>query len=695
MLAVNVAPAATFYVAGQNPSSSDENPGSESQPWRTVSRAASVLEPGDTVLIDSGIYRERVSPVRGGSGKDAPITYRAAEGAAPVIKGSDIWRPDWKPVENTGSLFSAVLDDKLFAEYEADDEPALLTNTNPFKTRISISNGQDKMVKPTTGLAISLMARPDDEPPFHQVLGQIYADGKPLIQVTGLDELARTPQSYFVGARGDEIFLNWSGPVPSLKNVIFEITTRAKIFAPKIRGLGYIHLEGLTFEHAANQGPFPQIGAVSVRSGHDWVIRGCTIRYAQTLGLDVGSEFFDDRLRGGNPRSRGHVIEGNTISDNGLCGIAGFQCQDVRISGNRVERNNRLGFIQGLNAAWEEYAGIKILHSQRVLIADNLVQQNRAFGIWFDNQWEGSRITRNLVLENQLAGIFIEFGQAPDSPLFVDNNIVAYTAGHGIYCHDASDVVVANNLSYRNTDWGVWLWTISSRGEPGGCSNNRVLNNIIFGNGAGTISLPLPGKLNENNVSDFNAVDSYAAFAGNKPAVFQFSLTQGKHPAKKADLVARVLDAYQKHNVPAFLRLDAEFLKKFPVTFDLDMWRLVGGNDSHSRPKPFQKNFLRAGVPDFECILGEGYSPFCPAVPGVTQDYYGSSLPSGSVFPGPFQPPGIDPKAVVAFEKYSRDKDGKLFIESDMQVGRNRFVLWPKPPVAEKTSPLESPATER
>lgn len=677
----------TYYVAGQNPAASDDNPGSETLPWRTISRAAQALEPGDTVLIGSGVYRERVSPARGGASAEAPITYRAAAGATPVIKGSDVWKPAWKPVEAMPGVFSARLEESLFSQYETDDEPALIATGNPFKTRISISNGQDKMVKPTTGLAISLVARPDDEPPFPQVLGQIYVDGDPLVQAAGKDELARTPRSFFVGAQGDEILLHWPADAPPLADVTFEITTRARIFAPKIRGLGYIHLEGLHFEHAANQGPFPQVGAVSVRSGHDWIIRGCRIRYAQTLGLDVGGEFFDDRLRDGNPRSSGHIIEGNTITDNGLCGIAGYNCHDVRISGNRIERNNRLGFIQGLNASWEEYAGIKILGSRQVLVADNLVQQNGAFGIWFDNQWAGSRITRNLVLQNQMAGIFIELGNAPEAPLLVDNNVVAYTSGHGIYCHDASDVVIAHNLSYRNSDWGIWLWTISPRGDPGGCSNNQVRNNIVFGNGAGAISLPFPGKLNENNSSDYNLVDSFGTFIGIKPAAFQLNLTQGKYPAKKRDLIAAVLDTYQKYNIPPSRRLSEELLNQQPITFDLDLWRLVSGNDRHSRTGPFQKSFLRTGVPDFECVLGEGYTPFCQAVPGVSQDYFGAPIPAAACYPGPFQAPRVDPAAFAIFEKFSRNKEGNLFIETQKQTGRNRFILWPKSPIPSPGAP--------
>ncbi len=668
-----------FYVAGKNPGASDEKAGTEQEPWKTVSKAAAALQPGDTVIIDSGTYRERVSPARGGESAEKPITYRAKDGAEVIIKGSDVWKPSWSTSGESGSLHAAPIEESLFSEFEVDEEPALITHSSPFKARISISNGQDKMTKPTTGLAISLVARPAEGPDFLPVLGQIFADGVPLVQVTSRTELEGTPQSWMAGPDGEEILLNWGPREKPLGEVEFEITTRAKIFAPKTRGMGHIHVDGITFEHAANQGPFPQVGAVSVRSGHHWVIRNCTIRLTQTLGLDVGREFFSDRLRDGNPESTGHIIENNLIADNGLCGIAGFECSDVRIAGNRIEGNNRLGFIQGLNASWEEYAGIKILHSQRVEIADNFVVRNFAFGIWFDNQWQGSRITRNLVLGNQMAGIFIEFGQAPDAPLLVDNNIVAFTeGGHGIYTHDASDVIIANNLSYRNSDWGIWQWTISPRGEPGGCSNNRVLNNIVFGNGAGSISLPMPGPLNENNKSDYNAVNGYVSFTGMTPPEFQFSLSLGKHPSKKSALISRILNVYETNDVPQFKRMDAEFLKKTPVSFDLDMWRLVSGNDKHSTTSSFGKSVLRTGIPDFECVWREDFKAACPPVEGITEDYFGNPITEGKVYPGPFQVPSVDPATTAEFETYARNDAGDLIITTKEQKGRNRFVLWPK-----------------
>ena len=48
--------------------------GSQSKPFATISEAAAIAQPGDTVHVAPGVYREYVSPKNGGT-EDARITY--------------------------------------------------------------------------------------------------------------------------------------------------------------------------------------------------------------------------------------------------------------------------------------------------------------------------------------------------------------------------------------------------------------------------------------------------------------------------------------------------------------------------------------------------------------------------------------------------------------------------------------------
>jgi len=50
--------AKTYHVACNHPDASDSNPGTEEEPFLTISKAASVLRPGERVVIHGGLYRK-------------------------------------------------------------------------------------------------------------------------------------------------------------------------------------------------------------------------------------------------------------------------------------------------------------------------------------------------------------------------------------------------------------------------------------------------------------------------------------------------------------------------------------------------------------------------------------------------------------------------------------------------------------
>jgi alpha-L-arabinofuranosidase len=79
-------------------SGNNDNPGTKSRPFKTISAAAAVAQPGDTITVYGGIYRERVNPPRGGLSDTERITYRAAKGEKVVIKGSEEIK-GWKQIE--------------------------------------------------------------------------------------------------------------------------------------------------------------------------------------------------------------------------------------------------------------------------------------------------------------------------------------------------------------------------------------------------------------------------------------------------------------------------------------------------------------------------------------------------------------------------------------------------------------------
>ena len=78
----------TYYVA-QSSGASDDNPGTEQFPFKTLKKACEIAEAGDTVIIKNGIYREVLAPKNNGTA-GAPITFKAMEGEDVTISAFDV-----------------------------------------------------------------------------------------------------------------------------------------------------------------------------------------------------------------------------------------------------------------------------------------------------------------------------------------------------------------------------------------------------------------------------------------------------------------------------------------------------------------------------------------------------------------------------------------------------------------------------
>jgi hypothetical protein len=85
--ATNVSAASTTYYVAKN--GLDSNPGTESQPWLTIQKAARTLVAGNTVLVKTGTYKEKVTPANSGTSGNL-ITYKAYPGNTPILDGTGI-----------------------------------------------------------------------------------------------------------------------------------------------------------------------------------------------------------------------------------------------------------------------------------------------------------------------------------------------------------------------------------------------------------------------------------------------------------------------------------------------------------------------------------------------------------------------------------------------------------------------------
>jgi parallel beta-helix repeat protein len=613
--------AATLVVDNRAKNAADTNPGTAEAPFFTINAAAQVAQPGDTVLVREGTYRERISPARGGTETD-PVVYQALPGERVEVKGSEEWTAPWTPDSENPGIFSSPIPLDYFSEIP-----------NPYTIGISIAGSDRRIVaRPVKEDAL--------EKPWTRTLGQIFVQDEPLTQVTSLELMRQMEGSWIVSADGTVLHIHLPGnKSPEILLPTIEWSVRNRIFAPHRRGLAYIHVKGFTFLHCANQGPFPQGGAVSPRTGKNWLFEDNTIRFAKTVGLDIGSETWgtkelDDTVEEDRRLmvQAGHIVRNNTISDNGLCGIAGWNSPNVRIINNLFERNNRLNFST-VDANWEEWAAIK-LHNSNAVIAHNTIRFNEAHGIWIDNGYNLSRITGNVLIGNLGSGIMMELGAGS---CLIDNNIVAHTRSYGgfydgnaIYAHDASGLTVVHNLLTANAGAGVLMRTITGRNYGGkivGTSNTRIFNNIFDNNQKGDICLPFDNPRSHSNSSDWNVFTGKPSFRLNK---YQDSF-KWETVLEKIKQAGVELSPTEGHGEGAFR------------SFGLDAWRASTGWDINSTVidkadfsvLPYRM-LMRANIPEKWIELQA-----C-AVEEMTIDFAGNLMtdtatPDHKLRPGPLQ----------------------------------------------------------
>ncbi len=80
-LAARGAQAATYYVS---PSGSDSNNGSRSAPFQTIQQAANIVNPGDTVIVENGVYSDTSGTAYGGGWSLTLSLWRSGTASNPI-----------------------------------------------------------------------------------------------------------------------------------------------------------------------------------------------------------------------------------------------------------------------------------------------------------------------------------------------------------------------------------------------------------------------------------------------------------------------------------------------------------------------------------------------------------------------------------------------------------------------------------
>jgi hypothetical protein len=466
----------TYYVDNSNPRASDANPGTKDEPFLTINKAAHVLQPGERVIIMTGVYRERVDPKRGGTGPDKMISYEAAAGANVVVKGSRVVKTGWEPSTGFKLDLPAEARAKVKIYYRRLDDLDF-QGYNPFGMVNIMQN------------RVYLKPKPEELWRHLKRRGMVFVDGRRLEQVELYQDLGGRDGAFWCEHDGLAIHVHFPGDTDPAQHEV-ELAIQEQVFAPRTRGLSYIRIKGISFEHAANAFPVPQRGMVSLNRGHHWIIEDCVLRHANGVALDIGAQDWDMEP----PAVIGHaIVRRNYIDDVGVCGIAGMAVRDTLIESNLIEH---VGY-QDVELAWET-GGIKLHQTKNCLLRANVIRHMiHAEAIWLDYENTNTRVTGNVMgdtLETLRGGVYLE---ASHDSNMIDNNIIwkategagggSYNmpahGGWGITIDGSDETVIAHNLIGYTQDAAIKFRNIESRivsGRGGTTRGNKVLNNIFF-----------------------------------------------------------------------------------------------------------------------------------------------------------------------------------------------------------------------
>lgn len=403
LLAAGILCASEFHVSVRG---NDANDGTSKRPLKTISAAARFARPGDVITVHAGVYRERVSPPRGGESDFRRIVYRAARGEKVEIKGSEIVR-NWVKVQD--HVWKVTLPNSFFGSF------------NPYSDLIHGDWFDPKGREHHTGA--------------------VYLNGEWLTEAATPDEVLKhggTTSLWYAVVDKDSttITAQFKGVNPN--GQLVEINVRRTVFYPEKTGIDYLTVRGFTMRHAATPWAPPtaeQIGLIGTHWSKGWIIENCLISHSICSGIALGKygDEFDNTsantaegyvktieralANGWNKETVGHhIVRNNTISDCEQAGIVGsLGAIFSQITGNHIHTIWAKRLFSGA-----EMAGIKIHAAIDVIVKHNRIH-DAGRGLWMDWMAQGTRISGNLLYNNTSDDIFLEVDHGP---FLIDNNVL-------------------------------------------------------------------------------------------------------------------------------------------------------------------------------------------------------------------------------------------------------------------------------
>lgn len=472
---------------------SDCGLGNVESPFLTIDKAALVAQPGDSIIVHEGIYREEITHINTGLSESRRISFEAAKDEQVIIKGSEEIT-GWQQID--GSIWKVEIDNKIFKDF------------NPFATK----------------LFGDWLAVDNDKS-----LGQVYLNDQSLFEVSEYEQLTDPKlveetldhwtnkqvtydykdQSIYVWYTKVEkdittIYVNFHDYNPN--NEVTEINVRKSAFRPFKMHTNYITIRNFEIANVATQWSPPtaaQTGMIDTHWSKGWIIENNTLYNAVCSAIAIGKEISTgDNLNTYRKDKPGyqyqietvfkavnsdwnketigsHIVRNNVIHDCGQNAVVGHLGSGF----SKIYNNHIYNIGNKREFFGYEIAGIKLHAAIDTQVYNNYVH-NCSLGMWFDWQTQGTRISKNIFNDNT-RDLFVEVSSGP---YIVDNNIL--TADYALDNHAQGGAYVNNIINGeivhrlmldRATPYHVPHSTLIAGFAPVYGGDDRFFNNIFIG----------------------------------------------------------------------------------------------------------------------------------------------------------------------------------------------------------------------